>query len=97
MKMQWNGQARPKARRPSRRAFLSGYRPPSSLSDTDVLRIMIGTGMNLTLIGMLDAAIGWIIRSTPGALVALSESSSCCRCVSPKPQVRSAPSRSTGK
>ncbi|MGZ4447808.1 MAG: ABC transporter permease [Nocardioides sp.] len=52
-------------------AFLSGYRPTYSLSDPDVLRVAVGTGVYLTLIGLLGGAIGWIVRSTPGALVAL--------------------------
>jgi ABC-type transport system involved in multi-copper enzyme maturation permease subunit len=52
-------------------AFLSGYRPTYSLGDPDVLRVVIGTGVYLTLIGLLGGAIGWIVRSTPGALVAL--------------------------
>lgn len=52
-------------------AFLSGYRPTYSLSDPAVLRVVIGTGIYLTLIGLLGGAIGWIVRSTPGALVAL--------------------------
>jgi ABC-2 type transport system permease protein len=52
-------------------AFLSGYRPTYSLSDPDVLRVVVGTGIYLTLIGLLGGAIGWIVRSTPGALVAL--------------------------
>ena len=51
--------------------FLSGYRPTYSLSDPDVLRVVIGTGVYLTLVGLLGGAIGWIVRSTPGALVAL--------------------------
>lgn len=52
-------------------AFLSGYRPTYSLSDPDVLRVVVGTGVYLTLIGLLGGAIGWIVRSTPGSLVAL--------------------------
>jgi ABC-type transport system involved in multi-copper enzyme maturation permease subunit len=52
-------------------AFLSGYRPTYPLSDPDVLRVVVGTGVYLTLIGLLGGALGWIVRSTPGALVAL--------------------------
>jgi ABC-2 type transport system permease protein len=52
-------------------AFLSGYRPTYSLADADVLRVVVGTGVYLTLIGLLGGAIGWIVRSTPGALVSL--------------------------
>lgn len=52
-------------------AFLSGYRPTYSISDPDVLRVVVGTGVYLTVIGLFGGAIGWIVRSTPGALVAL--------------------------
>ncbi len=52
-------------------SFLSGYRPTYSLSDPDVLRVVVGTGVYLTLIGLLGGAIGWIVRSTPGSLVTL--------------------------
>ena len=52
-------------------AFLSGYRPTYSLSDSEVLRVVVGTGVYLTLIGLLGGAVGWIVRSTPGALVTL--------------------------
>ena len=31
--------------------------------------IVIGTGVYLTLVGVLGVALGWIVRSTPGALV----------------------------
>lgn len=52
-------------------AFLSGYRPTYSLATPDVLRVVLGTGVYLTLVGLLGGAIGWIVRSTPGALVTL--------------------------
>jgi ABC-2 type transport system permease protein len=52
-------------------AFLSGYRPTYSLSDPDVLRVVLGTGVYLTLVGLLGGAFGWLVRSTPGSLVAL--------------------------
>lgn len=57
-------------------AFLSGqvliahYRPGFSLSDPGVLRVVLGTGVYLTLVGLIGGAIGWIVRSTPGSLVA---------------------------
>ena len=51
--------------------FLSGYRPTYSLSDPDVLRVVFGTGVYLTLVGLLGGAVGWLVRSTPGSLVAL--------------------------
>lgn len=53
----------------SAQALLAQYRPGSSPGDPDVLRYVIGTGVYLTLVGMLGGAIGWLVRSTPGALV----------------------------
>jgi ABC-2 type transport system permease protein len=50
--------------------LLSRYRTGYSLGDPGVLRVVIGTGMYLTLIGIVAATIGWIVRSTPGSLVA---------------------------
>jgi ABC-2 type transport system permease protein len=50
--------------------LLSHYRTGYSLSDPGVLRVVVGTGIYLTLVGMIGAALGWIVRSTPGALVA---------------------------
>jgi ABC-2 type transport system permease protein len=51
-------------------ALLSHYRTGFSLSDPGVLRVVIGTGIYLILVGMIGGALGWIVRSTPGALVA---------------------------
>lgn len=51
-------------------SILSGHRPTFSLSDSTNLRVVIGTGVYLTLVGLLGSALGWIVRSTPGALVA---------------------------
>ncbi len=51
--------------------FLNGYRPTFSLGDPDVLRVVVGTGVYLTLVGLLGGAIGWLVRSTPGSLVTL--------------------------
>jgi hypothetical protein len=50
-------------------AVISQSRPGYSLGDPHVLRVVIGTGVYLTFIAMLGSAIGWIVRSTPGALV----------------------------
>lgn len=50
-------------------ALISGTRPGFSLSDPGVLRVVTGTGVYLTLIGLIGAALGWIVRNTPGALV----------------------------
>lgn len=51
-------------------ALISHYRTGYSLGDPGVLRVVLGTGLYLTLIGVIGAALGWIVRSTPGALVA---------------------------
>jgi ABC-2 type transport system permease protein len=50
--------------------LLAQYRPGFSLSDPHVLRVVIGTGVYLTLVGLIGASLAWIVRSTPGALVA---------------------------
>jgi ABC-2 type transport system permease protein len=50
--------------------LISGYRTGISLSAPGALRIAIGTGVYLTLVGVIGAAVGWIVRSTPGSLVA---------------------------
>ena len=50
-------------------AFISHYRHGFSLGDPGVLRVVIGTGVFLTLLGVFGAGLGWIIRNTPGALV----------------------------
>lgn len=51
-------------------ALLSHYRTGFSLGDPGVLRVVLGTAVYLTLVGVIGAAWGWIVRSTPGALVA---------------------------
>lgn len=53
----------------SAQGLLSQYRPGWSLGDPGVLRVVLGTGIYLTLIGVIGGCIGWIVRSTPGALV----------------------------
>jgi ABC-2 type transport system permease protein len=50
--------------------LLSHYRPGYSLGDPGVVRVVIGTGIYLTLVGLIAAALAWIIRSTPGSIVA---------------------------
>lgn len=50
-------------------ALISHYRPAYSLSDPGVLRVVVGTGVFLALLGLLGSALGWIIRSTAGAMV----------------------------
>jgi ABC-2 type transport system permease protein len=51
-------------------SVLSGYRPTATLADGSTLRVVVGTGVYLTLVGLLGSAFAWIVRSTPGALVA---------------------------
>ena len=51
-------------------AVLSGHRPTFSLSDGSTLRVVAGTGVYLTLVGLIGSVLAWIVRSTPGALVA---------------------------
>jgi ABC-2 type transport system permease protein len=43
----------------------------SSISDSGALRSVAGVGLYLTLVGLLGAGIGWIARSTAGAISAL--------------------------
>jgi ABC-2 type transport system permease protein len=50
-------------------ALISHYRPGISLGSPGALRVVLGTAIYLTLLGTIGAAIGWIVRSTPGALV----------------------------
>jgi ABC-2 type transport system permease protein len=50
--------------------LLSHYRTGFSLGDPGVLRVVLGTGVYMTLIGAIGAALAWIVRSTPGSLVA---------------------------
>ncbi len=47
--------------------YLTAY----TLSDPTALRVVIGTGVYLALIGLLGGAIGWIVRSTPGGISVL--------------------------
>lgn len=50
-------------------ALIGQYRTGYSLGDPGVLRVVVGTGVYLTLVGVLGLCLGWILRSTPGALV----------------------------
>ncbi len=52
-------------------AFLGPDGHGSSLSDPGALRAVAGVGVYLTLVGLLGGALGWIIRSTAGAISAL--------------------------
>jgi len=51
--------------------FLSHYGHGASWSDPTVVRVVIGTGVYLALIGLLGGALGWILRSTPGGISTL--------------------------
>lgn len=52
-------------------AVLSQYGRGFSLADPTALRVTLGTGVFLTLIGLLGSAFGWVIRRTAGAISAL--------------------------
>lgn len=49
-------------------AVLGSYNHGFSLSDPTALRVVLGTGLYLTLIALLGSALGWITRSTPGGI-----------------------------
>jgi ABC-2 type transport system permease protein len=51
--------------------FLSPDGHGYSLSDPGVLRVVAGTGVYLGLVALLGVAIGWIVRSTAGAISVL--------------------------
>jgi ABC-2 type transport system permease protein len=51
--------------------FLGPHGHGSSISDPGALRSVAGAGLYLTLVGLLGAGIGWIVRSTAGAITAL--------------------------
>ena len=52
-------------------AFLAHYHHGYSLSDPTALRVALGTGVYLTLIGLLGNAFGWLLRNTAGGIAAL--------------------------
>ncbi len=49
-------------------AFLSHYGHGTSLTDPGVLRVVLGTGVYLALLGLFGSALGWIVRSTAGGI-----------------------------
>jgi len=51
--------------------FLGPQGHGSSITDPGALRSVVGTGVYLSLIGLLGAGIGWVVRSTAGAITAL--------------------------
>ncbi|WP_017936251.1 ABC transporter permease [Nocardioides sp. Iso805N] len=52
-------------------AFRSHFGHGVSLGDAGNLRVVIGTGIYLALIGLLGGAIGWIVRNTAGGISTL--------------------------
>lgn len=56
------------------------YRPAHHLSDPGALRVVLGTGAYLAAVALIGSAIGWIVRSTPGALVAAAALILVCPC-----------------
>ena len=50
-------------------ALIGHYRTGYSLSDPGVWRVVLGTSVYMVIAGVIGAMIGWIVRSTPGALV----------------------------
>ena len=53
-------------------ALIGHYRTAYSLSSPGAVHIVLGTGIYLTMIGVIGMMIGWIVRSTPGSLVAFA-------------------------
>ncbi|MEC3981655.1 ABC transporter permease subunit [Amycolatopsis sp. H20-H5] len=52
-------------------AFLSSQHIETTLGAPGVLRAVVGTGLYLTVVGLLGVAFGWIVRHTAGAIAAL--------------------------
>jgi len=52
-------------------SFLRHYGHGTALSAPTALRVVIATGVYLTLVGLLGSALGWIVRSTPGGISSL--------------------------
>lgn len=50
--------------------FLRHYGHGVALTDPGVLRVVLGTGVYLTLIGLFAMGVGWIVRSTAGGISA---------------------------
>ncbi|NUP52178.1 MAG: ABC transporter permease subunit [Catenulispora sp.] len=51
--------------------FFSGKHIQADLSTPGALRVVIGTGLYLTVVGLLGVGLGTVIRSTAGAIAAL--------------------------
>jgi ABC-2 type transport system permease protein len=52
-------------------AILSAHHAGVSLSDPGSLRVVLGAGLYLTVVGMLGIALGCLLRSTAGGIVTL--------------------------
>lgn len=52
-------------------AFLSSQHIETTLGAPGVLRAVFGTGLYLTVVGLLGVAFGWIVRHTAGAIATL--------------------------
>ena len=51
--------------------ILDDYGLGASLSDTGVIRAIIGAGLYLAAVGVIGSALGWLLRSAAGAIFAL--------------------------
>lgn len=49
--------------------MISSARPAFGVGSHGALRVIVGTGVYLTLLGTIGAGLGWIVRNTAGALV----------------------------
>jgi ABC-type transport system involved in multi-copper enzyme maturation permease subunit len=49
-------------------SILSAQHIETTLAAPDVLRAVLGTGLYLTVVGLLGVALGWILRHTAGAI-----------------------------
>jgi ABC-2 type transport system permease protein len=52
-------------------AILASKHAGASLADPGVLRVVLGAGLYLTVVGLLGMALGFIIRNTAGAITTL--------------------------
>jgi ABC-2 type transport system permease protein len=52
-------------------AILSPKHAGAALSDPNVLRVVIGAGLYLAVVGLLGMALGFVIRNTAGAITTL--------------------------
>ena len=52
-------------------ALISGHAPTASLGETDVLRALVGCGLEGALIGLFGLALGGLVRNAAGAITVL--------------------------